>query len=127
MDTLRDVALPCSSGTYRLTMHATPRTDRRGQTIIGYTLTSPTGVVLFDGSDFAGSPMNADDSDETVRCLVGFLTMRPGDTDPEYFDNYTDEQRAFCDSDAEELSLFAIEADSDYPAEPLTDWTDSEN
>lgn len=118
MDTLRDVALPCSSGTYRLHMRATTRTDRRGQTIIGYTFTSPAGVVLFEGADFAGSPMHSDDSDACVRSLLCFLTLRPGDTDPEYFENYTDQQRAFCDSDAEELSLYA----DDESAEPFADF-----
>ena len=67
--------------------------------------------------DFAGSPLHADDSDETLRALIGFLTLRPGDTDPEYFEHYTERQRQFCDQDAEALSIYADE----LCGEPLQD------
>ncbi len=102
-----------------LTMWATPRTDDRGQTVIGYRLTqvtprscvsyetlsfSESSHVLFEGEDFCGSPMYRDDSDETVEGLMGFLTLRPGDTDDEYIEKYTDVQRAFCDMHAEYLA-----------------------
>jgi len=102
-----------------LTMWATYRTDNRRQTVIGYRLTqvcpralvsyetlsfSQSSHVLFEAEDFSGSPMNADDSDETVEDLMGFLTLRPGDTDEEYFENYTEAQREYCDAHAESLS-----------------------
>lgn len=120
-DLLRDVALNVPSGTYRLTLWATPYCDARGRTRLAYRLTAPGGDrVLFAGEDFAGSPMHADDSDMTVRALLTFLTLRPGDTDPNYFDGYTDEQRAFAAADAENLSLFASE-ELNYP---LPDWED---
>ncbi len=35
---------------------------------------------------------------------MGFLTLRPGDTDPDYFEDYTPEQHAYCDAHAEALS-----------------------
>jgi len=47
---------------------------------------------LFEGADFAGSPMVADDSDACLATLLTFLTLRPGDTDRDYFDDYTPEQ-----------------------------------
>jgi hypothetical protein len=48
----------------------------------------PRALVLFQGEDFAGSPLHTDDLDETVAALLSFLSLRPGDTDREYFDNY---------------------------------------
>jgi hypothetical protein len=60
--------------------------------------------------------MNADDSDETVRGLMGFLTLRPGDTDDEYFENYTKAQRRYCDMHAEDLSC-EVEARFDTTSE----------
>ena len=97
-----------------LTMWATDKTDGRGQTWIAYRLTQvpirdpgatcrilPT--VIFQAADFCGSPMNADDSDETVAGLMGFLTLRPSDTDAEYFEAYTAKQLAFRDMYAEDL------------------------
>jgi hypothetical protein len=101
-----------------LTMWATNETGNRGQTRIAYCLTQvtpdarrdePLMLNLFEGQDFCGSPMHADDSDETVECLIGFLTLRPGDTDSEYFDKYTPEQAAFCDAYAEDLSVAVLD------------------
>jgi hypothetical protein len=81
--------------------------------MIGYRLTQRepgrAPIVLFEGGDFSPSPCYADDSDQTVAGLLGFLTLRPGDTDPEYFDRYTDVQRAFCAQHAESLSMEAID------------------
>ncbi len=106
---------------YTLKMWDTNKRDDRGQTRIRYEMRKPDGALLFEGADFSCSPMHADDSDESVRALLGFLTLRPGDTDDEYFENYTDEQRAFCDSDAEELSMWSMEADDDHPAMAFED------
>lgn len=105
MDTLRHVNLDG----YTLKTWSTARTDWRGQTKIGYEMRTPAGEVLFTGDDFAGSPLRADDSDDTLRELIGFLTLRPGDTDPDYFDGYTEDQLAFCDTDAEALSMWSME------------------
>ena len=68
------------------------------RTRIGYAFTSPGSEVVFRGTDFTCSPCHADDSDATLRALLGFLTLRPGDTDREYFDGYTPAQHAFAAS-----------------------------
>ena len=97
---------------FRLVMWATPRTDCRGQTIIGYRLSQigrEGDETIFCGEDFAGSPLHADDSDETMRALLGFLTLRLGDTDREYFANYTERQLAFVEQHAEALSMFSLD------------------
>jgi hypothetical protein len=60
--------------------------------------------TLFEGEDFCCSPLHAIDSDETVGALLGFLTLRPGDTDAEYFADYTPQQLEFCAQHAETLA-----------------------
>ncbi len=85
------------------------RTGERGRSYLGYRFGKVGEAPLFTGEDFGVSPMDADDSDGACRCLLGFLTLRPGDTDPEYFEKYTDEQRAFASDHAEELSPWAQE------------------
>jgi hypothetical protein len=59
---------------------------------------------IFLAEDFHCSPMHAIDSDETVKSLMSFLTLRPGDTDREYFKDYTPAQRAYCSEHAESLA-----------------------
>jgi hypothetical protein len=68
-------------------------------------------VVLFSGHDI-GLPMfqrNAIDSDETVASVLGWLTLKPGDTDADFFASYTPAQLAFASEHAESLSCYATE------------------
>lgn len=68
-------------------------------------------ATIFEGVDFsttAGTTYG-----EAARGVLGFLTLRPGDTDSEYFDGYTPEQIAWRDEYAEELALFALDAEDD--------------
>jgi len=111
MDILRKVQLEGRRGKYVLTTWDTHRRDRRGQTIIGYRFVGPDKTTIFTGEDFAGSPMDADDSDAAVRALLNFLTLRPGDTDDEYFEKYTQRQRDFAENEAEELQMYALDED----------------
>lgn len=106
METLRHVRLDLG---YTLRTWDTGRTDSRGQSYIGYEMRDASGESVFTGDDFAGSPMHADDSDETLRALLNFLTLRPGDTDPDYFADYTERQRRFVREDAETLSVYGID------------------
>jgi hypothetical protein len=78
---------------------------------IGYEFRDPSGTVLFTGSDFHCSPLDADDSDACVRALLGFLSLRPGDTDAEYFAGYTAAQLAFAESGDAELIAFLFGCD----------------
>lgn len=115
-DKLRRVILrPYRKGhgpAFILDTFATERTDWRGQTRIAYTLKmreNGRSVVLFEGVDFAGSPMHADDSSASVASLLGFLTLRPGDTDAEYFEKYTPGQLAYCNRHAETLACYVAD------------------
>ena len=114
MDTTRDILRRCvftpyirgAGPTFRLVLWDTHQTDC-GKCVLGYCLTMHCRrgrVVLFEGEDFCASPLHAIDSDETIAGLMGFLTLRPGDTDPEYFADYTTEQLDYCSQHAEALS-----------------------
>jgi len=96
---------------YELTTWDTYRTGAFRESILGYRFAAPRGEVLFTGEDFCCSPLLDIDSDEAVRSLLGFLCLRPGDTDSEYFENYTPAQLAFAEGDAEQLSMYAMEED----------------
>ena len=102
MKIIRKVRFKDGNGNdYRLTMIDTGKTDRRGQTRVRYVMgrkVENQWSILFDGSDFCVSPLHADDSDESVYALLGFLTMRPGDTDQEYFEEYTPKQLEWAES-----------------------------
>lgn len=95
---------------YTLKTWDTGRTARSpsGASILGYELKDPHGKSLFKGEDFTCSPLHAVDSDECVEALLGFLTLRPGDTDREYFKDYTKAQMEFANGDAEQLQQWAM-------------------
>ncbi len=60
--------------------------------------------TIFQGEDFGCSPLHSIDGKEALRALMGFLTLRPGDTDREYFAGYSKRQLAFASEHAEALS-----------------------
>lgn len=92
---------------FRLRVWDTHRTDSYGKSVLGYSLflTKPgTLLELFRGEDFHCSPMHAIDSDDAIAGIMGFLTLRPGDTDAEYFKDYTQTQLDYCNEHAEALA-----------------------
>lgn len=98
---------PYTSGpSFTLTTWDTGRSGYGGKWLVGYKLTMRQGgksTVLFQGEDFGSSPMHAIDSDETCRGIMAFLTLRPGDTDADYFEDYTQQQLDYCSEHAEAL------------------------
>lgn len=106
---MRDLIKVWRKAGFTLRMWDTGRRDSRGQANIAYELKDGRKVI-FAGEDFSGSPMHADDSLATVACLLGFLTLKPGDTDLEYFANYTREQMSWCESSrSDELRMIQFE------------------
>lgn len=99
---------------FTLFMWDTNKPDGRHamRTLLGYRLrmSDPQHrvITLFQGEDFGPSPCFADDSDKAVAALMGFLTLRSGDTDSEYFKDYTPVQEAFAAEHAEALSAEVI-------------------
>ena len=92
-----------SGPSFSLTLYDTNRIDNRGSAILAYRLSSG-GKAIFEGADFSASPSLAIDSDSAVSSLMAFLTLRPGDADSEYFENYNEDQLAFCANHAEALA-----------------------
>lgn len=98
---------------YRLELFDTHRTDSDGKSILSYALhdeqyeSDPEPVFI--GADFHCSPLHAIDSDATVASLLGFLSLRPGDTDSEYFETYSPEQLNWAGARAEYLGLLAYD------------------
>ena len=108
--TMRPYRDQSHNNTFTLNTWDTGRIDHLGKSIIRYQF-QHGDKLLFEGSDFACSPMNAVDSDECVRALLSFLTLRPGDTDAEYFTDYTQEQLDFANEHGETLQMYTLDDD----------------
>lgn len=112
---------------YRLVTYDTNRMIQYIKHVLGYFFYDPKGELLFSGEDFACSPCHAVDSLECCSSLLTFLTLRIGDTDKEYFANYTDAQVEFASSsDCETMQCdlsVCEESDSAFSLQDiLQDW-----
>jgi hypothetical protein len=95
---------------YKLTMKSQNKKDKFGHEKVSYTFSNPAGTTIFDGDDFGASPMHPAEGKESAISLLTFLTLRPGDTDSEYFDKYTPEQLEFANSiDCENLQIYTFD------------------
>jgi hypothetical protein len=106
MEHIRNWKSDC--GEFEIDLYDRGRRDDRGCARLYYELWH-AGELIFYGNEFCGSPIHADDSDDTVGALIGFLSLRPGDTDPEFFEEYTEKQMAWVNMYAEELGMIGIE------------------
>jgi len=70
--------------------------DSNGKPLVKYRLLDPDGRKLFGGADYAPSPRFHWASKESALTLLNFLTLQPGDTDEEYFADYTPRQLAWA-------------------------------
>lgn len=88
----------------------TNRKDHLGKWVLGYRLTlhewNRKPCVVFDGEDFACSPLHAVDSDATIEAIMSFLCLRKGDTDKEHFERYSEFQLDFSETYAETLGSY---------------------
>lgn len=71
---------------------------------LGYVFGRPGEDPIFEGEDFYCSPLHDPYDDETTRSLLGFLTLRRGDTDADYFNDYTQAQHEFAEQHAEDVA-----------------------
>lgn len=99
---------------YRLhdehTIHVS-RESRDGHRTTWHYVLERNGATIFEGADFsAGTELTYG---EAAREVLGFLTLRPGDVDEDYFTDheYTPEQIAWRDECAEDLAPFGMEDD----------------
>ncbi|MHA2067710.1 MAG: hypothetical protein ACXABY_25390 [Candidatus Thorarchaeota archaeon] len=82
---------------------------KNGRNHLGYRLVDKEDIV-FEGEDFRPSPLYAEGSEDVVMALLSFLTLQPGDTDDEYFQEYTQEQLDWCGGEtAEELRMLWLD------------------
>lgn len=96
-------------GCYRLDLWDTGLVDREGKNQLAYRLSllnerTDVWEVIFAGEEFypgVGTPI---DSDRALAGVAGFCSLRPGDTDPEYFERYTSRQLEFAEERGEELA-----------------------
>ncbi len=65
------------------------------------------GELIFEDNDI-GTPLASDDP-KNIAAILGFLSLRPGDTDSEHFKDYTDAQRAWMEMRAEDLAGIVAE------------------
>ena len=65
------------------------------------------GELIFSGDDFYPSPLHSYDGAEAIAALLGFLALRPGDTERDYFERYTARQLAWAAERGAELALAA--------------------
>lgn len=65
------------------------------------------GETIFSGADIQVPESYCVDSDVVFGTVLSFLCLRPGDTDADYFADYTQEQMDFCEQHAEFLALEA--------------------
>src|SRR5262245_7011662 len=103
---------------YKLELFETPHTIG-SHTRIGYRLRRH-GRTVFVGDDIGVPPTDTLDGDDTLHGVLTFLSLRPGDTDPEHFDTYTPEQLAWRDEHAEELAI-RLEEHRERPHRPDED------
>lgn len=97
-----------SGPSFSATLFDTHQLDRYGKSILKYRLTireNGKTRTLFMGSDYSPGAGTVIDSNDSYACLMSFLTLKPGDTDSDYFKNYTPTQLAFCDNHAETLGF----------------------
>ena len=99
-------------GIGRLVMWNTYERFETGQSKLGYCFYLPRTRVnpLFHGNDFGCPPHLCHDSLHAALLLMGFLTLRPGDTDDDYFADYTKSQRAWAESSECEQAQYQIAA-----------------
>jgi len=92
--------------TFTLQMYDGETHDHYGKSAVCFRLIS-AGKVIFSAMTPSEAFYShyAVDSDGAVEGIMGFLTLKPGDTDAEYFANYTEAQFEFCSKYAETLSM----------------------
>jgi hypothetical protein len=86
-----------------VSLYTTPESDGMGRSRLAYVL-KWDGKTVFEGDDYFPAPSVAIDSLDAIATLLGWLTLQKGDTDSEYFENYTPLQWEWTDSRACEIA-----------------------
>lgn len=83
-----------SEDDYRLELFDTGKVQEN-KSVLAYELYYKEELI-FQGSDYCPSPLHSIDGDESVAGILSFLSLQPGDTDWEYFSQYTEKQLQFA-------------------------------
>ncbi len=92
---------------YRLELYDTVQT-RWGKSILAYQFFHDDELI-FEGRDYGCSPLHSIDGDESVAGLLTFLSLKPGDTDRDFFADYTKRQLEFAREHGETLHGYVEE------------------
>lgn len=106
-DRLFSLRFKLSTCKVSITAYDRGQTYPGGRTKIFYQL-SVDGRVLFpgDGRSHGGVGMShTDDGDASKENAVAFFCLKPGDTDADFFADYTPEQLAWVTANGEELYM----------------------
>lgn len=113
----RDVLLGDTG--YRLELWYAGTMDH-GRVRCAYRFHKNDGTVLFEGDTYSPSPTCCYDSDESLRGLISFLTLGVGDTDEEYFTDYTPDQLAWAEEYNRERENIADYSDREMGCDDTT-------
>jgi len=94
---------------FTLRIWDTFKRDRMGKSVLRYEFKDGRKVI-FSGTDFDCGALTPIDSLDCAYALLGFFSLRQGDTDSEYFDSYNASQIDWRDSGrAEYLGMMVYE------------------
>lgn len=97
---------------YTVTLKALNGRMKTGQIKVAYEFITPDGETLFQGNDLGASPMHEPESIDSAKALLSFLTLKPGDTDEEYFDSYAPRQMEWANSwECEQMQIYTMDED----------------
>lgn len=121
---LRNVRTP---GGGRLLTWDVNKRAATGQHMVGYAFWPADALdsePLFLGDDCGVAPSDAIDSDAAMFGVLGWLVLKPGDTDAEFFEHYTAAQLGWCTgSEAEEINMYCLDASESFYESPCA-WDD---
>jgi len=117
-----ELVLMWADGPFHLAIYDTQTTDHLGKFRLSYRfyhVENGQPNLIFEGDDFC-TPKCVDDPWNIIQ-LLGFLSLKDGDTDPEYFDDYTPEQIEWRDEHAEDLACVVADMEgSGSPDRPVS-------
>lgn len=113
-------------GPVRLLLWDTYIVDDTHHTMCGYAMwvgdcakSTCDDPPLFFGTDYGVSSHQPVDSDDAVLGILSFLTLAPGDTDADFFAQYTEEQLEWCQSsECEQIALEVSVAEDEEESVP---------
>jgi len=110
-----------AGGPFRLELHELVQSCETSQrwredrkTPIGYRFYHDDQLI-FEGHDIPVPDGQTLDGDQTVRGVLEYLALRPGDVEADYFRGYTPAQLAWRDQHAEHLAGLLAEWDDPDP------------